>query len=184
MAETKPILERIYVVPLRRQFLLLPRYRRAGRAAKALKQFIAKHMKVIDRNVNNVKLDMYLNNELWFRGRRNPPSKIKVKAVKEGDIVRVELAEMPQIVQFAKAKHTKRHQESEKKAEAKPAEAAKPAETAEEKAEKAEEKKEEKEKEKSVEQEKLKEAKQDKTAQKHTAKGKAPEIHRRAMSRH
>lgn len=162
MAESNT-LEREYVVPLRREFLKVPQYRRAGRAAKALKQFIARHMKVADRNLDNVKLDVYLNNELWMRGKTNPPSKIKVKARKEGDVVIVSLAELPQRVTFLKAKHEKRHKVAEQpKAEAK-------TETkAEEKS--AEEKKDEKEKEKSVAEANAKTAKQDNKAEKHTTK--------------
>jgi large subunit ribosomal protein L31e len=179
--ETKTKIEREYIIPLRKQWLKISRFRRAGRAAKTIKQFIAKHMKVADRDVENVKLDIYLNNELWFRGRDNPPARIKVKAVKEDGIVKVELAEMPQIVKFRKARNEKMHrvlEEKKEKEEVKPE--AKPEETKKEE----EHKQDEKEKEKSVEQEKLKEAKQDKNIQKHTMKGKEPEIHRRSMDRH
>src|SRR3989338_9112388 len=89
-------LEREYIIPLRREWLKVPMYERTGRAIKAIKKFIAKNMKVIDRDVSKVKLDVYFNNEIWFRGRANPPSKIKVKAVKEGDIVKVGLADIPE----------------------------------------------------------------------------------------
>src|SRR3989338_2570152 len=81
--EKAKTIERIYTIPLRREFLKVPQYRRAGRAAKAVKQFIAKHMKVPERDVDKVKMDIYLNNELWFRGKANPPSRIKVKEKKE-----------------------------------------------------------------------------------------------------
>jgi large subunit ribosomal protein L31e len=179
--KAKPI-EREYVIPLRREWLKVEEYRRAGRAAKAVKQFIAKHMKIPERDVDKVKLDMYLNNEIWFRGKRHPPSKIKVKAIKEGDIVRVEFVETPQYVKFLKAKHERLHKEAgkeEKKEEAKPEE--KPAE---EKKEIVEEKKTEVEKEKSVEEKQIKEAKEEKKIQKHAAADKKIEFHRRSMNRH
>ena len=62
-------LQREYVVPMRRGFLKVPSYRKAKKAVAVLKQFIAKHMKVEDRDVRKVKLDMYLNEEIWHRGR-------------------------------------------------------------------------------------------------------------------
>jgi len=178
MAETK--LEREYVIPLRRKWIILPQYRRAGRAVKAIKQFIAKHMKVPDRDVDKVKVDTYLNNEIWFRGRRHPPSRIKVKATKEGDIVKVEFVETPQHIKFLKSKHERRHKKFEAK-EKKPAEAE---ETKEEKAEDEEKKKAEVEKEKAGEEQKMKEAKKEKIADKHITKVKEQEIHRTSMNRH
>ena len=91
------------------------RYKRTFRAVNTIKKFIAKHMKVEDRDVNKVKLDVYLNNELWFKGGRKPPIKIKVKAIKDGDIVKVELAEMPDKWKFLKARQEKIHKKSDKK---------------------------------------------------------------------
>ncbi len=174
--------EREFVIPLRREFLKVPYYRRAGRAAKAIKQFIAKHMKVADRDASNVRLDIYLNNEIWCRGRTNPPSKIKVKARREGNIVKVELAEIPQHLKFLKAKHEKLHKAAEKKEERK--EEVKEEKTAEDKKEEKTEKKAETEKEKSGEEEQIKEAKMEQKAAKHVSKVKEPEIQRRAMNRH
>ena len=58
--EDKLTLERVYNVPLRREFMKVPRYRRAKRAVSALKQFIAKHMKA-----EEIKLGEYVNLELW-----------------------------------------------------------------------------------------------------------------------
>ena len=40
--EAKVVLEREYVVPLRRKVRLVPRYRRAKKAVRVLKEFIAK----------------------------------------------------------------------------------------------------------------------------------------------
>ena len=99
-------------------------------------------MKVRDRDLNKIKIDKYLNEELWFRGIRNPPARIKVKAVKEGEIVRAELAEMPENLKFKKAREEKRetkateaakpkaheHKEGEKHEEEKTEEDKKPAE--------------------------------------------------------
>lgn len=168
MAEkTSEKLEREYIIPLRREWHRVQAYERTGRAIKAIKKFIAKHMKVQDRDLSKVKLDVYLNNELWYRGRKNPPAKIKVRATKEGDIVKVNFVEIPQHVKFLKAKDEKRHKKAE---ETKPAEKpeVKPEEKAEEKTE--EQKKDEKEKETSTEIQHVKEAKEDAKAQKHMPK--------------
>src|SRR3989344_5876122 len=107
--------EREYTIPLRRDWHKVPRYKRANRAVKALKEFLVQHMKIRDRDLRKIKLDKYVNEELWFRGIKNPPSKIKVKAIKEKDIVRVELFEMPKILGFKKAREEKSKEKSEKK---------------------------------------------------------------------
>src|SRR3989344_1137762 len=103
MAETK-VIEREYTIPLRRAWLKVPHYERTGKAIKIIKKFIAKHMKIPDRDVNKVKLDVFLNNQIWFRGRKSPPSKVKIKVRKENDIVKVDFVEVPEYVKFLKVK--------------------------------------------------------------------------------
>ncbi len=174
--QTKPTLEREYVIPLRRAVLKAPRYERTSRAIKTIKKFIARHMKVPERDTSKVKLDVFFNNEIWFRGRKNPPAKIKVKATKEGDIVKVDFVEMPEYVRFHKQKLEKRHKPSEKKPEK--AEEQKPQE------EKSEEKKiEEKEKEQAVAEQHIKEAEIQAKVQKHLTKIKEPSFHRMALKK-
>ncbi len=102
-------LEREYVVPLKRGVLKAPAYRRAKKAVKVLKEFMVRHMNVRDGDLRKVKIDRYLNNELWFRGIKKPANKIKVKAIKKGGIVYAELAEVPDVVRFAKANLEKRN---------------------------------------------------------------------------
>ena len=185
MADAKTVIQKIereYIIPLRSQWLRVPHYERTGRAIKTIKKFIAKHMKVTDRNTDNVKLDIYFNNDLWFKGRANPPGKIKVKAVKEGDIVKVDFVEIPGYVKFLKAKHEKIHKKSEKKPEEKKdIKEIIPEEKKEERTE--EQKKDEVEKEKSVEAMNIKEAELQAKAQKHLTKIKGPEIHRMALKK-
>ena len=177
MAEAK-ILQREYIIPLRRFWLNVPEYKRTGKAIKAIKKFIAKHMKVHDRNIENVKLDVYLNNEIWFRGRKKPPSKVKVKAIREGVIVKVGFSELPEYVSRLKAKHTKLHKKSEIKPES-------PAEKKEVKIEEKteEQKTEEKEKGKAVEEQNIKQAEQAHKMQKHITKIKEPKIQRMALKK-
>ena len=112
--ESKVELEREYVVPLRRGFLNVPHYRRAKKAVKTLKEFMVRHMGVRDRDLNKVKVDINLNNEIWFRGIKKPMNKIKVKAKKIDGIVYVELAEIPEYVGFKIAREARKKAESEK----------------------------------------------------------------------
>jgi len=165
--EKKQIKERIYVINLRREWLKVPRYERTGRAIKAIKKFIAKHMKVRDKDFSKIKLDSYLNNEIWFRGRANPPAKIKVKAIKEGEIVKVDFVEEPSHIKFLKSRSEKIHKEEIKKSEKEQ----KPEET--KKEELSEKRKQEEiEKEKAVSEKKTEEIEQNFKIDKHLTKVK------------
>jgi large subunit ribosomal protein L31e len=73
-------LERVYNVPLRKQWLKAPLYKRAKKAAKTLREFLAKHMKT---DVEKVKIGKYANLKIWERGIRFPPHHIKVTAKKD-----------------------------------------------------------------------------------------------------
>jgi large subunit ribosomal protein L31e len=174
---TKIELEREYTIPLRNEWRKVAHYRRTGRAVKEIKKFIARHMKVPEHDTDKVKLDMWLNQEIWFKGRRKPPAKIRVKAIKDSTgLVRVELAELPDFVKFEKAKFERRHKPSEKSKEPEKKE-----EKPEEKTE--EQKKDEKEKEQSVADIHALEAKQQIKAQKHLTAAKEPGFHRMALKK-
>lgn len=79
-------LERTYNIPLRREWLKSPKYRRAKKAASAVREFLQKHMKTKD-----VKIGKNLNEELWKHGIKNPPSMVKVTVIKEGDVAKAEI---------------------------------------------------------------------------------------------
>ena len=84
-------LERTYNVPLRKEFMKAPKYRRAKKALNALREFLAKHMKS-----DNVKIGLYLNKKIWERGFRHPPHHVKLTAVKdEKGVVTAELFGAP-----------------------------------------------------------------------------------------
>jgi large subunit ribosomal protein L31e len=90
----KMAIERVYNVPLRAEFLKVPRYRRAKKAANGLRSFLAKHMKVSE---DNVKIGKYANLEIWKHGIKNPPHHIKVNVKKDDEgIVRAELVGAPE----------------------------------------------------------------------------------------
>ncbi|MDP4039438.1 MAG: 50S ribosomal protein L31e [Candidatus Pacearchaeota archaeon] len=115
MAEKKFVNEREYIIPLRKEWMKVSKYKRTARGIKAIKQFVAKHMRVPDRDLNKVKLDVYLNNEFWARGAKKPPAKIKVVVRRDKDIIKVELANVPESVKFLKARQERIHKKVEKK---------------------------------------------------------------------
>ncbi len=73
----KVILKRTYNVPLRREFQKAPKYKRAKKAVKALREFLVRHMKSED-----VKIGKFANMNIWENGIRNPPHHLKVEASK------------------------------------------------------------------------------------------------------
>jgi len=82
--------EKIYVIPLRRDFLKAPNYKRSERAISTIREFLIRHTKA-----EQVKIGRYLNLEIWKHGRKNPPGKIKVKVLKQDNITKVELIDKP-----------------------------------------------------------------------------------------
>ena len=75
---SKIVLERTYVIPLRRETLKVPPFKKANKAAKAVREFISKHMKS-----ENVAIGRYLNLYIWRHGAKNPPHKVKVNTAKD-----------------------------------------------------------------------------------------------------
>jgi len=93
-----------FIVPLRRKFGKVARYRRTPKAIRAIKEFLVRHMKMYERDLKKVKLDKYLNEFIWTRGIRNPPSRVRIKAIVDGDVIRAELAELTEALKFRKEK--------------------------------------------------------------------------------
>ncbi|MBS3170666.1 60S ribosomal protein L31 [Candidatus Woesearchaeota archaeon] len=83
-------MERTYIIPLRKEWLKVPIYKRTKKAVTATKQFLVKHMKV-----KNIKLGRHLNMKIFEQGYRHPPHKVEVSAElikdKEGDYIYAEL---------------------------------------------------------------------------------------------
>jgi len=85
----EPTGERIYTVPLRKEWLKAPRNKRGSRAVSTLKHFLFRHMKAAD-----VKISQRLNEAIWTRGIQKPPAKIKTKTSIDAEgIVTVRLPE-------------------------------------------------------------------------------------------
>ena len=113
--EAKIVMERTYNVPLRKEFMKSPRWKRTKKAVKALREFTIKHMKS-----DKVKVGKYVNLELWKHGIKNPPHHVKVNCTKdeEGNVF-VELVGAPKEVIEKKPKKEKVKEKKEVKEEKK-----------------------------------------------------------------
>ncbi|MHC1579746.1 MAG: 50S ribosomal protein L31e [Candidatus Alkanophagales archaeon] len=80
--------ERIYTIPLRREFLKAPRWRRSEKAVRAVKEFLKRHTKA-----EEVFLDTSINEKIWERGAQKPPHRIRVRVRLEGGVARATLVE-------------------------------------------------------------------------------------------
>jgi len=143
---SKVILERSYVIPLRRETLKSPPFKKANKAVRTIREFISKHMKSGD-----VAIGKYLNLDIWKHGAKNPPHKVKVTASKDdkGKVL-VELFGAPKEVPKVEEK-----KKPVKKEEAKPEAPQKPEEKLEKQLEEVKEEKAEEAK--KIEQEEIKE---------------------------
>ena len=161
---SKIILERVYNIPLRRETLKVPPFKKANKAVKTVRQFISKHMKS-----ENVVIGKYLNLKIWDHGAKNPPHHVKVNAAKDDKgKVFVELVDAPK--EAPKVEEKKKEIKKETKAE-------KPEEKLEKEIEEIREEKEEEEK--KIEKEEIKELQKEhpKHAPKMPAKPKMQESH-------
>ena len=111
MPEEKTV-ERVYVVPLRKEWLKVAQYRRAEKAIRAVRAFVAKHMKVA---LENVKLGKYLNEAIWQRGAKRPPHKIKIVVKKEKEKVFAELEGYEKLKEKEEKKIAKKKEKEEMK---------------------------------------------------------------------
>ena len=106
-------IEREYIIPLREKSRAVPRYKKTPKAIKTIKEFLVRHMKIYDKDLKKIKIDKYLNEQMWFRGIKKHPHKIKVKAIKDGDIVRVEIVDYPDKLKFKKLREEKLKEKAE-----------------------------------------------------------------------
>jgi len=146
--KSKPILERVYNIPLKKETLKVPPFKKANKAVKTVRKFISRHMKS-----ENVLIGKYLNLKIWKHGAKNVPHHVKVNAVKDDKgKVFVELVDAPkeQPKVEEKKKSTKKPETTEPK---------KPEEKLEQQAEEIKEEKAEEAK--KIEQEEIKELKKE-----------------------
>lgn len=116
--EPKIELKRTFNIPLRKEFMKAPKWKRSKKAVSALKEFLERHMKSA-----NIKIGRYLNEHIWKHGIRNPPHHVKVEAEKDSEgVVKAELAGAPKEVEdkrFKKKEKKKPVKEEIKKEEKK-----------------------------------------------------------------
>lgn len=105
--------EHEYVIPLREKYRHVARYKKTPKALKSIKEFVARHMKIYDRDLNKIKVDMNVNEYIWARGIKNPPHSVKVKVVKNADgTVKVDLVNYPDKLKFKKLRQEKMAKEA------------------------------------------------------------------------
>jgi large subunit ribosomal protein L31e len=84
--------ERVLTVPLR-DAKAVPKHERADKAVSIVRDHIAQHFSV---DGDAVRLDPSINEALWERGRKKPPSSLRVRAARfdevEGPVVEAEHA--------------------------------------------------------------------------------------------
>lgn len=81
--------EKIYTIPLRKEWLKVPIYKRSRKSITAIKQFLLRHLK------KEVKIGPYLNEFIWKQGNRHPPARVKVRVEEEDKILIAELINAP-----------------------------------------------------------------------------------------
>lgn len=80
--------EKIFTIPLRQEFLKVPKHRRGKKAISVLRAYLTKHLK------KDVKIGKYLNSEIWMRNK-NIPSRVKVRIEEDKDKLTAELINAP-----------------------------------------------------------------------------------------
>jgi large subunit ribosomal protein L31e len=82
--EIEVVEEKIYTIPLRHVWAVTPRGKRAPRAVRDVRNYVARHMKSDEVAVSNE-----INSQIWGRSINKPPRKVTVRAVKdkEGKVI-------------------------------------------------------------------------------------------------
>ncbi|MCY3411424.1 MAG: 50S ribosomal protein L31e [Candidatus Heimdallarchaeota archaeon] len=89
MSSFETVLERVYTIPFYPKLNSIPRNKRAPRAMRLIKEFIARHVKSDD-----IIISEEVNEKIWERGIQKPPRKITVRVVKsDDDVVEVYLVD-------------------------------------------------------------------------------------------
>ncbi len=102
--------EVMIIVPLRKIKKKVPRWKRAPRAARFLKEFVAKQAKA-----EKVVLGPEVNEKIWERGIEKPPSRIRVRVkVEEEEGARIAHVHLPPEEMPKKPKEKKKAKNEEK----------------------------------------------------------------------
>jgi large subunit ribosomal protein L31e len=107
--EQKIVEERIYTIPLRKDWVKTSRVKRANRAVNVIKSFLSRHM-----HSDIIKISPEVNDVIWKRGAKKPPAKIKVKVTKDDKgVVEVMLPETVKHKEEKKEEKAKKEQKEE-----------------------------------------------------------------------
>jgi large subunit ribosomal protein L31e len=79
--------EKYLTLNLRKLLVKKQNWRRSESAVFILRRLLKRHLKT-----NKVKISTALNNLIWKRGSKRPVTKLRVKASKEGEYYKVDLA--------------------------------------------------------------------------------------------
>ena len=82
--EIEVVEEKVYTIPLRHAWVVTPRGKRAPRAVRDVRDYVARHMKSDEVAISNE-----INSQIWGRSINKPPRKVTVRAVKdkEGKVI-------------------------------------------------------------------------------------------------
>lgn len=90
------VLERVYTIPFYPKLNSIPRNKRAPRAVRILREFIARHLKS-----GEILIAEDVNEFIWARGIQKPPRKVTVRVVKsDDDVVEVFLVDSSLVKEF------------------------------------------------------------------------------------
>ncbi len=90
--------EKVYTIPLRKEFSKGPRYKRTAKSVRTVKAYLKRHLK------SEFKIGKYLNQELWKHGMKNPPPRIKIKVTKKDDKFYADWINAPEVKEEVKKK--------------------------------------------------------------------------------
>jgi len=121
MVETEKKVERIYTVNLKDAYEHT-RKKRAMRAIKLLREFVAKHMKT---ELETVKISETVNSYVWRDSIEKPPRKIKIKVVKQNGMVDVSMHDEEQTTALKEQKKKQKEQKKQTKQKKEPKQDAK-----------------------------------------------------------
>ncbi|HDP73352.1 MAG TPA: 50S ribosomal protein L31e [Candidatus Woesearchaeota archaeon] len=102
--------EKVFIIPIWKKVIKVPKYKRAKKAISIIKEFAARHMKT-----DEVKVGKHLNLKLWENGIKSPPHKVKVRVTKKDNIATVELFDAPADKKEEKKKAKKEAKETKEK---------------------------------------------------------------------
>jgi large subunit ribosomal protein L31e len=79
--------EKFLTINLRKSLVKKQNWKRSEAAILILKKLLKRHLKT-----DKIKISQALNNLIWKRGIKKPKTKIRIKAVKEGEVYKVDSA--------------------------------------------------------------------------------------------